>query len=134
MTNPCICTAVRKASRKLTARYDTALEPLGISLAQFSLLRSIAEHGPVSLGRLAPIVALDRSTLGRNMRVLERLGLASIMPGDDLREASLSLTEPGRRTLDQAVPVWEGAQDEIRRRLGVAGTAQLEALLGVLQD
>jgi DNA-binding MarR family transcriptional regulator len=132
MSDPCICIAVRKASRKLTARYDAALEAVGINLAQFSLLRNIARHQPVSLTGLAEIVELDRSTLGRNVRVLKRMGLAAILPGDDLREATLSLTEAGRQTLGQAVPIWEGTQDEIHRRLGVAGTVQLEALLGSL--
>ena len=132
MSDPCICIAVRKASRKLTARYDAALEPVGINLAQFSLLRNICRHEPVSLTRLAEIVELDRSTLGRNVRVLKRMGLVTILPGDDLREATLSLAEAGQRTLGAAVPIWEGTQDEIHRRLGPAGTAQLEALLGAL--
>jgi DNA-binding MarR family transcriptional regulator len=132
MSDPCICIAVRKASRKLTARYDAALLPVGINLAQYSLLRNIMRHQPVSLTRLAEIVELDRSTLGRNMRVLQRMGLATIMPGDDLREATLSLTEAGQQKLTRAIPLWEATQDEIRQRLGLAGAAQLEALLGSL--
>jgi len=132
MSDPCICIAVRTASRKLTSRYDAALEPVGINLAQFSLLRNIARHAPVSLTRLAEIVELDRSTLGRNVRVLKRMGLVAILPGDDLREATLGLTAAGQQTLQAAVPIWEATQDEIHRRLGVAGTAQLEALLGAL--
>jgi DNA-binding MarR family transcriptional regulator len=132
MSDLCICIAVRKASRKLTSRYDAALEPVGINLAQFSLLRSIMRHERVSLTRLAEIVELDRSTLGRNVRVLKRMGLVAILPGDDLREATLSLTEAGQQTLSQAVPIWEATQDEIQQRLGAAGVAQLEALLGAL--
>lgn len=132
MIDPCICSAVRKAGRKLTAQYDAALGPVGITLAQFSLLRSLARHAPVSLQGLAAIVELDRSTLGRNMRVLKRMGLAAILRGDDLREATLSLTEAGRQTLDRAMPIWDGAQREIRRRLGAAGMAQLETLLEAL--
>ena len=132
MSDPCICIAVRKASRKLTARYDAALEPVGINLAQFSLLRNISRHEPVSLTRLAEIVELDRSTLGRNVRVLQRMGLVTIMPGEDLREATLSLTEAGQQVLERAVPIWEGTQDEIQQRLGVAGAAQLAAQLGSL--
>jgi len=132
MSDPCICIAVRKASRKLTSRYDAALEPIGINLAQFSLLRNIVRHAPVSLTGLAEIVELDRSTLGRNVRVLKRMGLVAILPGDDLREATLSLTEAGQQTLGEAIPIWEATQDDIHRRLGVAGTAQLEALLGAL--
>ena len=132
MYEPCICISVRTASRKLTARYDAALEPAGINLAQYSLMRNIGRHGPVSLTKLAEIVELDRSTLGRNVRVLKRMGLAAIMPGDDLREATLSLTEAGQQTLARAIPLWEGTQEDIHQRLGAAGAAQLEALLGAL--
>jgi len=133
MSDTCICMAVRAASRSLTARYDAVLEPVGISLAQFSLLRTLSQHAPVSLTKLAESVELDRSTLGRNMRVLQRAGLVAIRPGDDLREARLSLNAAGAETLRRAVPIWQGAQDELLQRLGADGAAQLEALLGVLQ-
>jgi DNA-binding MarR family transcriptional regulator len=133
MSDTCLCMAVRAASRSLTARYDAVLEPVGLSLAQFSLLRTLSQHAPVSLTKLAESVELDRSTLGRNMRVLQRAGLVAIRPGDDLREARLSLTAAGEETLRRAVPIWQGAQDELLQRLGADGAAQLEALLGVLQ-
>ncbi|WP_439599666.1 MarR family winged helix-turn-helix transcriptional regulator [Devosia sp.] len=133
MSDTCICMAVRAASRSLTARYDAVLEPVGISLAQFSLLRTLSQHPPVSLTKLAESVELDRSTLGRNMRVLQRIGLVVIRPGGDLREARLSLTAAGEERLSRAVPIWQAAQDEILRRLGADGAKQLEALLGALQ-
>lgn len=132
MCDPCICVSARLASRKLTARYDAALAPAGISLAQFSLLRSIGRRRPVSLSRLAGIVELDRSTLGRNVRVLKRMGLAMVRPGEDLREATLRLTPAGETTLGRALPHWEAAEEEVRQRLGAAGVAQLEALLAAL--
>lgn len=132
MPDPCICVLARLASRKLTARYDVALSPTGVSLAQFSLLRSIGERGPVALGRLAEMVGLDRSTLGRNVRVLKRMELVTIRPGDDLREAMLCLTKAGEAARDRAMPLWQEAQDDVRRRLGAAGVTQLAAIVAAL--
>jgi DNA-binding MarR family transcriptional regulator len=130
--DPCICIAVRKASRRLTARYDEALAPVGINLAQFSLLRSINRHGPVSLTRLGELTELDRSTLGRNVRVLERMNLCAPAVADDKREAAVALSDDGRRVLAAATPLWSAIQSELRTRIGSDGAAQLEALLGAL--
>ena len=132
MSEACVCISIRKASRKLTALYDADLEAVGINLAQFSLLRNIGRHGPVSLTALSDIVELDRSTLGRNVRVLERMGLVAIAAGRDQREATLKLTAAGKSTLASAVPLWEGTQTAIETRLGPIGVAQLNALLGAL--
>jgi DNA-binding MarR family transcriptional regulator len=129
---PCICIALRKASRRMTAVYDDALATAGINLAQFSLLRNIDRHAPVSLTRLGDIVELDRSTLGRNVRVLERMGLAAIEAGSDQREAAVALTTAGKATLDRSLKLWGEAQNGIHRKIGAQGVAQLEALLGAL--
>ena len=132
MDYPCICISLRKASRKMTALYDEALAPAGVNLAQFSLLRNVRRHGPVSLTRLGEITELDRSTLGRNVKVLERMGLVAASDDADHRKAAVGLTEGGRATLEQATPLWSGAQTRIGNRLGEAGRAQLDALLNAL--
>ena len=131
-TELCICVAVRKASRRLTARYDEALAPAGINLAQFSLLRNIRRHGPVSLTRLSELTELDRSTLGRNVRVLERMTLCAPADASDKREAAIVLTPEGQRILTVAEPLWATTQTDIRTRIGADGAHQLEALLGAL--
>ncbi len=128
----CVCVAVRKASRRLTASYDDALVPAGINLAQFSLLRSIARHQPVSLTRLGELMELDRSTLGRNVRVLGREGLVRAGPGRDQREASIELTENGIATLDLATPLWREMQTKIYGKLGQSRARQLADLLAAL--
>lgn len=130
--SPCVCISLRKASRKLTALYDAALEPAGIGLTQFSMLRNLRREGPCSLTRLAGIVELDRSTLGRNMRVLEKRGLVAMQPGRDQREATLNLTEAGQAMIDRGLPLWQKTQGSVRNKLGADGVAQLEALLGAL--
>ena len=129
---PCVCVAVRKASRRLTSAYDDALELAGVNLAQFSLLRNIRRNQPVSLTRLGDIMELDRSTLGRNVRVLERLDLVKSSPGRDQREAGVELTGSGAATLDLATPLWRDVQTRIHGKLGPARAAQLAELLTAL--
>ena len=128
----CVCIAVRKASRRLTSAYDEALEPSGINLAQFSLLRNIRRDQPASLTRLGEAMELDRSTLGRNVRVLEREGLVKASAGRDQREAAVELTDAGTATLDLATPLWHDVQTRIYGKLGQARAAQLAELLAAL--
>lgn len=128
----CICTALRQASRKITARYDEALAPAGVNIAQFSLLRKLRRHGAMSLTALAELVELDRSTLGRNLRVLEKMGLVELKAGTDQRQAVAGLTEIGHRTLLTGDPLWDRAQAEMADSIGADGVKQLTALIGAL--
>lgn len=128
----CVCTALRQASRKITARYDEALAPAGVNIAQFSLLRKLRRHGPMSLTALAELVELDRSTLGRNLRVLEKMGLVELKAGTDQRQAVAALTDAGHRTLLTGDPLWDRAQAEMVDRIGADGVTQLTALIGAL--
>ena len=132
MASECICATLRVAARKMTARYDAALAPIGINLAQFSLLRNINRAGLVSLTELGRKVELDRSTIGRNVRVLQRMGLVQVTPGADQREATVALAEPGREVLRRGAPLWDGVQDRIASDLGTAGVTQLRTLLNSL--
>jgi DNA-binding MarR family transcriptional regulator len=125
----CHCILLRKASRKVSSYYDKALAPLGVNIAQFSLLRNINRLQPISLTELATKVDLDRSTVGRNTKVLERMGLVVIAAGQDQREALLSLTGDGQALLSRGAPLWDGVQDEIAARLGPDRTRQLQELL-----
>ncbi len=130
MSSTCHCILLRKAARRTTAIYDEALAPMGISVAQFSLLRNIARREPVSLTVLGTVLDLDRSTVGRNVKLLVRRGLvATGTSDDDLREATASLTDAGRAILRDAEPAWSAAQARIEDALGADGTAALHRLL-----
>jgi len=120
-TTLCYCAALRAATRKTTAMYDEALAPAGIGLAQFSLLRKIERGGKLSLSELGRLASLDRSTVGRNIKVLRRMGLIEIGPGDDHREATVTLAEDGRAVLRDGAPLWDAAQRRIEAALGDAG-------------
>jgi len=129
MSGPCYCTVLRSATRRLAAAYDTALAPTGINISQFSLLRNIVRLQPVMLTELGRRLELDRSTIGRNVRVLERMGLVHIGRGEDQREATVELTGPGIAVLDRATPLWEAVQTDIEQRMGQKATQELRELL-----
>jgi DNA-binding MarR family transcriptional regulator len=123
---------LRKASRRVSALYDEALEPFGINIAQFSAMRNIRRNAPVSLTDLGQIMELDRSTVGRNMKVLERMGLVAFATGEDQREAVLSLTPEGEVLVEKASPIWDEVQDRLEGRLGADHALQLGELLAAI--
>lgn len=128
----CYCALLRKATRRVTSLYDDALQPVGINLAQFSLLRHIERGEPISMTELGRKTELERSTVSRNVKVLEGMGLAATASGKDQREAVVELTKSGRRILKDGAPLWQAAQDQIEARLGEDAAAQLKELLQTL--
>lgn len=109
---------LRAATRKVAAAYDAALAPVGINIAQYALLRMIDNRRQVSLTELGRLADLDRSTIGRNVKVLERGGLVQTGRGEDQREAVVSLAPRGIEALAAAAPLWEACQRQIEKRLG----------------
>ena len=126
----CLCMHVRRAARALARRYDEALRPTGLTNGQFSLLMSLNRPEPASLGSVASLLAVDRTTLTANLKPLERRGLVTIaIDPEDRRSRQLSLTAEGRALLVKAYPVWEQAHAAIERQLaGVKADAMRIAL------
>ena len=128
MKTICYCAAVRTAARKTTALYDSILEPSGVTLAQYSLMRKIERAGTVSLTELGRLAELDRSTVGRNVKALEQLGLVRTAATEDRREAAVRLAPAGEATLLRAAPLWREAQRRVEARLGAGGANALLTL------
>lgn len=116
----CLCTGLRQAAQSATQFYDDALAPTGLKVTMFRLLRRIEEAGTPTITELADIVQLDRSTLGRNLKVLQREGLVELSGGEDQRTKAVALTALGRRKFKSALPLWDGAQRTMKKELGVA--------------
>lgn len=125
MSIACYCTRLKTVTRKVAGLYDVALAPVGINIAQFAILRNVRRHQPVSLTELGRLLELDRSTMGRNIRVVEKMGLVWLGRGEDQRELVVSLSEQGEAILEEASPLWEECQRDITGRLG---TDRLKAL------
>jgi DNA-binding MarR family transcriptional regulator len=114
----CTCFNVRRASRAVTQFYDDIMAPSGIKATQFTMLGAVALMGPASITRLAEHLALDRTTLTRNLKVLASEGFVAISAGEDRRERVVSLTEDGQAAIERATPVWHEAQDALTARFG----------------
>jgi len=129
----CVCLGVNRAARGITRRYDEALKPLGLTSGQFSILSALAQEAPVSLGTVARLLGMDRTTLNRNLKPLVEGGLVAVGAGAaDRRVRGLSLTAAGSTLVDSALPHWQAAQRDSRRRLGDAHWPELRAVLASL--
>jgi DNA-binding MarR family transcriptional regulator len=125
----CACFNLRKASRAVTQLFNAALQPSGLRSTQFVLMVVVRAEEPVSLPRLARALVMDRSTLSRNLKPLERRGLVEVARADESRGATIKLTRKGLAVLAETVPLWEVAQ---RRFVGSMGEDRWGALLSAL--
>jgi DNA-binding MarR family transcriptional regulator len=114
----CACYKVRKAARAVTKLYEDVLRPSGLRATQFSLLMTTRVLGPVTVVKLAQVTVIDRTTLTRNLQILEKRGLINIKTGEDRREREVSITAAGLTALATAIPFWEEAQNRVRQCLG----------------
>ncbi len=114
----CYCANARRAALALTARYDAALAPHGLKVTQFSLLHAVRRRGQANLTALAEATGLDRSTLGRNLRGLQALGLVALSAGEDQRDRVAALTPAGSERLREAGAAWKAAQGALEAELG----------------
>jgi DNA-binding MarR family transcriptional regulator len=125
----CNCGALRQAARYLTAAYDQLLADSGLRTTQFSILFKLAARGTQAITELSALMAMDRTTVGRNLKLLERDGLVRYRPGPDGRERLVELTATGRKKLEAAYPLWQQAQQQFESRFGAAHAGELRNTL-----
>ena len=134
----CTCFNLRKASRAISQVYDDILRPSGLRITQYSLLMVIRRMGTASITQLAEQAVMDRTTLARNLALLEGEGLVLIEAGADARVREVSLNAAAHDKLATAVPYWEKAQARVARSLGAARIhrllGDLSAAVGAAQD
>jgi DNA-binding MarR family transcriptional regulator len=123
----CACANLRKAARAVTQVFDEALGASGLRATQFTLLVTVRLAGEATVRELAEMMAMDRTTLSRNLKPLARDGLLEVRPGEDGRTRLARITPEGERAIGEAYPLWERAQKAV---VGVLGEERYEALLG----
>lgn len=129
----CLCLQVQRAARALARRFDDAFRPVGLTSGQFSLLMALNRPDPPTMGQVAAVLAMDRTTLTANLKPLEKQGLLAVAPDPaDRRVRRLSLTPAGRAALTRALPIWEATQAELHARLGEQDVAALCRALAAL--
>lgn len=133
---PCLCAQTRRVDRLLNRIYDDALRPLGINTMQKSLLTNIRRSPDgADFSELSDRLAMDRSTLTRNLSTLENAGLVAVVPDrHDRRKRVITLTETGRQTETASVPLWRDAQGRVVDALGYERAKALTALLASVEQ
>jgi DNA-binding MarR family transcriptional regulator len=112
----------------MTEIYDRALGPSGLKITMFRVLRRLADAGEPTITELARIVELDRSSLGRNLKVLERNHFVCFRDGGDERSKIVQLTPAGKSALAKALPLWAKTQARMKIALG----REKDAVFGIL--
>ena len=128
----CNAGALRRAARRVTHFYDTELASVGLNLCQYGLLSAINSRGAAlpSVQELADEIVLDRSTLGQNLRPLERDGLISLLTDPkDQRVRLIALTKLGIAKFKEAHKLWKVAQERFEAVFGQEEAAQLRTVL-----
>ena len=114
----CACFNLRQAARRVTQLFDEALRPVDLRATQFTVLNAVRVLGPIPIKQLAERLVTDRTTLTRNLQLLERRTLVRIESGRDRRIHEISLTDEGADLLARAYPYWRKAQDRVTEAMG----------------
>jgi DNA-binding MarR family transcriptional regulator len=127
----CNCTALRKATRRVSQLFDSALEPCGLRITQRSILMQIARSGsPPPLGELAEALVMDRGALTHTLKPLVRDRLVEIrIDPEDRRNRLVALTAAGRKKIEESTALWKRAQQGFETAFGVAKSAALREAL-----
>lgn len=128
--SPCICGRLRRASRTLTRVYDEALAPIGLTITQFSVMRTLSRLERPTLAELADHTAHEKSALWRLLQPLAKKGWVVAASEKGERGQRLSVTPAGLETLNDAYPLWRAAQDRVSEALG----PREAALVALLRD
>jgi Transcriptional regulators len=125
----CNCLNLRRASQAISKVYDRFLEPSGLKISQYSLVKCINRFEPVNVSDLAVELKLDRTTLVRNLKPLEERGLISDISPIGSRNRQLILTNEGKKAFATASSLWRDAQNHVEEYLGKEDLDTLLALL-----
>jgi DNA-binding MarR family transcriptional regulator len=128
----CFDLKMMRASAHINQFYKKTIAPAGVTAGQYRILRHIDAVDGGSVQAVAEHMGVDRSTLTRTVRPLEKAGLVSDNRTEGCRDRKLVLTDEGKKVMEQARKLWADAQDQIAEKLGKDGMRNLSALLEIL--
>lgn len=123
----CFCTNIRRGKGAVLEFYNAAFAPAGLRTEQYTLLRNLRDVGPATAGELSLATGLERTTLVRNLRILEKSGWAAVQSAGARRV--WGLTPVGRTVLENAVPIWRETQARFTQHMGEKDAKTLMRLL-----
>jgi len=124
----CFCMTSREAARKITRLYDSSMQDSGVRITQFTILSQLMLRGEMPIGKLAGLLGMERTTLTRNLALLEAEKWIAVRAGDDPRARMIAITAPGKAAVRRAFPYWSKAQAHVGELLGAEGQAALKLL------
>ena len=125
----CTSSQLRKLTRRVSQHYDLEMSKIGLKTTQYSLLSHLAKMQPIRPGDLAIAMAMEPSTLTRNLKPLVTAGWVELANGSDGRSRSVTLTDAGRDKRAEAQRRWKAAQIGLNQTLGLDRVAALHALI-----
>lgn len=129
----CTGARVRTLNRVVTRIYDDRLRSLGIKFSQLNILMAITARGPMAPNEIAGPLKFEKSTLSRNLRILEDRGWIDSRPAESGNRVVLASTAAGRRLVRKAGPLWREAQEEVGSILGKQTTDAIRRAFERLQ-
>jgi DNA-binding MarR family transcriptional regulator len=125
----CLCLASRRTARRITRSFDRELRPYGLRATQFTVLVMLSLRGAMTIGELAEALGAERTTLTRNLALIEGAAWVKIRPAeDDARSRVVTVTDKGRAVVARAFPAWRKAQDSTAAAIGSDGASALRGL------
>ena len=132
-SSQCNCTALRKATRRVSQLYDVALAPCGLRTTQRAILKHILRAGIPTIGELAEALVMDRGALAHNLTPLIRDSLVSTkIDPKDRRNRLITLTRAGRKVLERSEILWARAQSSFESAYGATKSVALREALGFI--
>jgi DNA-binding MarR family transcriptional regulator len=126
----CNCFALRQAARYVTQIYERHLSRVGLTAAQYTIMAKLARKPHLTMVDLADSMVMERTTLVRALKPLQRDGLVvSEASEHDGRTYLFSLSDAGKHLFEQAAAAWREAQDEFEAKFGRARAKALRTEL-----
>lgn len=129
----CVGARLRTLNRVVTRMYDDQLRSLGIRFSQLNILMLITGRGPMSASDIGATLALEKSTLSRNLRVLESQGWVRRHANPVGGVVKLEATAAGCAMVIEAEPLWRAGQDAASELLGERGSDAVRAAFGRIE-
>ncbi len=130
----CLCHHIRRTARAITRRFDAAFLPLGIKSSQYNILVAIGALAPAVASEVAEALAMDRTTLSRNLGPLRRAGYLDVTLGSGRRPETLALSAAGQVLVRDASALWQQTQRDLTQKVGAAQAGSLLQMLGRIAD
>ncbi|MBI4854944.1 MAG: winged helix-turn-helix transcriptional regulator [Acidobacteria bacterium] len=125
IASECVAVRLRMLNRVITNIYDDALRSLDLKVSQLNILVAAAKMGTARPIDVCQHLHLDISTLSRNVERMKARGWLEVVPDKDGRSQPFCLTPQGRELLEKAIPVWNEAQQQVKKVLGDEFVEQL---------